>query len=453
MGRMDLAADRLTLAGKRTSLKRNPTLVSALESIAAELRLDAKRPPKSAGIDSWYPYYAGFSTKFAFDVLRAAPLKPGARVLDPWNGSGTTTYAASRIGLNSIGFDINPVANLVAQAKVVHPDDATKGTDIAYRIATEAKLCAYEPRGDDPLAPWLAPRAVASYRILERLILSKLASTSGGRVVRSTAVTLPPRASFMLLALMRAARAIASLKTTTNPTWIRPGINADGDTRLAEGWIAMVERMCADIRSSDPPLSRTRTGLRDARNLKLGDSSVDFVLTSPPYCTRIDYVVNTSFELAALSIAVTDTRFHSLRMRTMGSPIVPKGPPEPVPATWPLGVRKVLELVKSHPSRDSRSYYYKTYRTYFAHCMKALCELQRVLKPGGAAVLVVQSSYYKDVCIDLPELYVEIGRGLGLYGRVLSEVRLTRYLAQINSKSARYGEKDGYREAVVILGK
>ena len=37
-------------------------------------------------------------------------------ILDPWNGSGTTTYAASQLGYTSRGLDLNPVMNIVARA-------------------------------------------------------------------------------------------------------------------------------------------------------------------------------------------------------------------------------------------------------------------------------------------------------------------------------------------------
>lgn len=50
------------------------------------------------GKATWYPYYAGFSPEFAEKVLLSANLPSGARVLDAWNGAGTTTALAHALG-------------------------------------------------------------------------------------------------------------------------------------------------------------------------------------------------------------------------------------------------------------------------------------------------------------------------------------------------------------------
>lgn len=52
--------------------------------------------------ERFFPYYAGFPETFANDVLTTLNLKTGATVLDPWNGSGTTTYAAVHRGYNAL---------------------------------------------------------------------------------------------------------------------------------------------------------------------------------------------------------------------------------------------------------------------------------------------------------------------------------------------------------------
>ncbi|MEN0068403.1 MAG: DNA methyltransferase [Myxococcota bacterium] len=51
-------------------------------------------------------------------------IENGAIVLDPWNGSGTTSLVASALGGKSIGVDLNPFASLIAAAKHISPDDA-----------------------------------------------------------------------------------------------------------------------------------------------------------------------------------------------------------------------------------------------------------------------------------------------------------------------------------------
>ena len=79
------------------------------------------RSPKRAahvqsGWDGFFPYYDGYPEQFARTLLESARLPEGAMILDPWNGSGTTTYAASQLGYTSRGLDLNPVMNIVARA-------------------------------------------------------------------------------------------------------------------------------------------------------------------------------------------------------------------------------------------------------------------------------------------------------------------------------------------------
>ncbi|MFP3813111.1 DNA methyltransferase, partial [Bacillus sp. SIMBA_005] len=87
------------------------------------------------------------------------------RVLDPWNGSGTTTRAATTLGHYAVGFDINPVATLVASAKLANHDDAAHVQGLAQRLATFSS--GTQPHGSDPLLNWLGPAVVSRYRAIE----------------------------------------------------------------------------------------------------------------------------------------------------------------------------------------------------------------------------------------------------------------------------------------------
>ncbi|MCA1853743.1 MAG: site-specific DNA-methyltransferase, partial [Beggiatoa sp.] len=62
-------------------------------------------------------YYAGFSEDFVSDLLSALNAQPLQSVLDPWNGSGTTTLVAARLGLEAHGYDLNPALVVVAKGR------------------------------------------------------------------------------------------------------------------------------------------------------------------------------------------------------------------------------------------------------------------------------------------------------------------------------------------------
>ena len=210
--------------------------------------------------------------------------------------------------------------------------------------------------------------------------------------------------------------------------------------------------MAADLEAAEAEAHRTgsQVFLGDARSLPLEEHTVDLVVTSPPYCTRIDYVVNTSFELAALGIGDKQPSFDELRRTSMGTPLARRAV-APAADTFPDEVAHVLSSIREHPSKASSNYYYKTYAQYFSDSMASVAELRRVLKPGAAAVLVVQSSYYKDIYVDLPELYVAMGQALDMRASIAAEYDVNRFLAQINSRSTAHRKSTSHREAVVVL--
>src|SRR5438445_9204908 len=54
------------------------------------------------------PYYAMFPSDFAFRVVRTYSHR-GARVLDPFAGRATAVYAATVLGRQGVGIEINPL--------------------------------------------------------------------------------------------------------------------------------------------------------------------------------------------------------------------------------------------------------------------------------------------------------------------------------------------------------
>jgi DNA modification methylase len=441
-----------------TNPRRNgrAAVADRLRGIGMSLPLDAKRKPASqAGIESWYPYYAGYTEEFTRGVLRQLGQGEALTILDPWNGSGTTTRIAHEMGHKPIGVDLNPVANLIASARIVHPDDAAHVTGLAKRLARARPV---EIEGDDPLIPWMARSVISQYRAIEARILAELATSHGGVAVRPKRGNLPPLAAFMLLALMHAARGAASLHHGTNPTWTTPGEGRRSTIRtLGRKWVERIVEMSADLRATKmrgtPGPWTGQISLGDARKLPFGASGVDLVLTSPPYCTRIDYVVSSSFELAALGVGSDSPEFVDLRRALMGTPLARKGAAPELPARWPASLRRLLRSIRTHRSKASSSYYFKTFQQYFADAEKSLKELHRVLRPGGLALLVVQTSYYKELCVDLPSLYVDLGATLGFRGDIAGQAAVHRALAQIHPHSLHHRKASQYREAVVALEK
>jgi hypothetical protein len=126
------------------------------------------------GRASWYPYYAGYSSAFVEDAIaygRAQGL--GDKVLDPWNGSGTTTQVAVEQGLTAFGFDLNPAMIIVGRAKALDANVLPSINSLLDDICSKANTFA-GALSDDPLNIWLRPKSTLAFRSIDFAISTLL---------------------------------------------------------------------------------------------------------------------------------------------------------------------------------------------------------------------------------------------------------------------------------------
>lgn len=80
------------------------------------------KPNKSRDIryltHSLHEYKGRFYPQLAKSLMNYAGIKKGDLVLDPFCGSGTTLVESLLFGANAVGVDINPIAYLLAKAKI-----------------------------------------------------------------------------------------------------------------------------------------------------------------------------------------------------------------------------------------------------------------------------------------------------------------------------------------------
>ena len=75
---------------------------------------------ETARLNAICPYFTMFPLDFPLGVLKVRATR-NARVLDPFCGRGTTSFAARLLGLQTIGIDASRVAIAATQAKLVAP--------------------------------------------------------------------------------------------------------------------------------------------------------------------------------------------------------------------------------------------------------------------------------------------------------------------------------------------
>ena len=411
----------------------------------------------------WYPYYMGFSADFAYSVLAEPKRSAEAVVLDPWNGSGTTTAMATKLGLSSCGFDLNPVAVLVAKARILNPLEKPSLRPLAAEIvetaaSTRNELVELFP---DPLANWFVPKSARALRRVEQTIYRLLIDESNYRpLTRNHSVdAISSLAAFFYTALFRTVRGLLSPFRPTNPTWLKVPNSPSSrlrpsHDRIASVFLSNVSAMISLLEGHGPNLNITTKPHAmlqtcSSEDLPIADRSIDLVVSSPPYCTRIDYAVATMGELAVLGYSPSP-RLRRLRQKLIGTTTVNKNF-RVIEIGWGDTCLKFLEAVRTHPTKASATYYYKTHLQYFQSIYRSLSELDRCLKHGAGLVLVIQDSYYKNLHNPLPDIFVEMAtsKGFRLVEKFDFPVRRTQ--ASLNPRVRPYRESTEAVESVITF--
>jgi len=411
------------------------------------------------GREGWFPYYAGFSQDFATTLLGSAALRKDAWVLDPWNGSGTTTTAAASLGLPSMGLDLNPVMVIVAKARVLCSREKGSLLPLLSDILRKARKLDDSVLVDDALLLWFVPSAAKIIRNLERIIRELLLTSEMSQIIalRKDLDDMSDLCAFFYTALFRTARQLSTGSSSSNPTWRKRPDGKENRARpspmtIYETFRTVTRQMVGGIEDADTrdiAGCECRIGIGDSQSIPNEAHSVDFVITSPPYCTRIDYAVSTAVELATLGFQ-HDDHFDKLRRRLIGTTTVVKEPPT-ITFEWGATCASFLDALFKHPSRASATYYYKNHLQYFDGIHRSITEIHRILKPGGSCVLVLQDSHYKEMHNDLPKIVTEMAEGVGMNLIDEKSFPLTVTMAGINPNVKRYRENCNAVEKVMCF--
>ena len=395
-----------------------------------------KLPRKTGG----YRYYAGYSRSFVFDIL--SRWNRNALVLDPWNGSGTTTTVAAELGLNCIGIDLNPAMVVIARAALLSEEDIS----VIRRNASglqRLRLATVPLNSDDPLLEWLDKSSVARVRALQTYLIGRT------RLSRSEISDLGSVEAFWLTSLFNTVRRSTKAWHSSNPTWVKTRRHAQPAklywrTAVSETYHAAIS--VAPLAGTDS--ARSRIVLGSSTDLFRHRFNPDLVLGSPPYCTRIDYAIATRVELSVLGLSIAEQQ--DLRRTLIGTTTVPPVIKTPV---GDIGVtaQRTLEAIAKHPSKASLSYYWKWLAQYFSGYASSLAQLALITCRTGTIGLVVQDSYYKELRLDLAQITTEI---LETYGWQLCRSYAfapRRSFAQINPRAVAYAKNTAPQERALFF--
>ncbi len=347
-------------------------------------------------VEQWTHGYHRYPAKFLPNLVKKLIedyTQPTDMVADFFAGCGTTLVEAKVHGRQSIGVDINPVAELITNAKINPIDPKKLETKFQNLIK---KFDDYSPKDyseinlHDRIDYWFSPRHKYKIAFLYEKILSHHDKT-----IRD----------FFLVSLSHILKNCSKwLQSSTKP-------QIDPNKKPTDPFIAFkmhTKQMIKRNKTYYDELSKSNflntaceIRLEDARKTTLQSGSVGAIITSPPYVTSYEYAdihQLTAYWYEYITDLISFRKyfigtFHSLNQETTVDSV--------------LGQQIVNKLLKRNKRKA------KEVANYFKDMQEVAAEMHRVLRTGGHACLVIGNTTFVGVKVKSAEVFAEILQSLG----------------------------------------
>lgn len=416
----------------RDRLKVNPDLDRRLVSFQAN---------KAESEHRWYKYREGFSASLVRYVLSHVGPRSG-QLLDPFAGSGTTLFAASEIGIDSVGIELLPIgAEIIEVRKLLL---AVNRGMLAEQIRKFGEKRAWERQGASKPFRHLRITADAFPKESEHKLgryldeVERLQNRALTRVLRLAALCVLEDISY--------TRKDGQYLRWDARSGRRGRANSFSKGKIfgfTQAITAKLQEISNDLLGSDLPFENKGVASNQGKvkliNRSCLDvlptlrrSSFDGIITSPPYCNRYDYTRTYALELAMLGVG--EDGVSGLRQAMMActvenrekSRLAEKFAPtlftraKLAVQTQPLlsDLLQYLEACKADGSLNNNGIP-RMVRNYFLELGLVIFECARLLKPGAPFVMVNDNVQYQGAHIPVDLILSDVAEKAGLEVRAI----------------------------------
>jgi hypothetical protein len=339
---------------------------------------EAQEEADRAHVHGFHTYPARMHPATAARLVEAVSAR-GATVLDPFCGSGTVLVEALVAGRASVGTDLNPLAVRLARLKTTpHDARACEALVAAAREVAEYAAARRERRaGSTRRYP---PEDVTAF---DPHVLLELDS------IRAGIESLPPDAQSDLELVLSAILVKVSRRTSdTSAAPAQRRVAAGFPTRLfvrkTEELAARFSALLALLPPDAGERTRSRVELDDACSLRtVAASTVDAVVTSPPYVATYDYLAHHALRVRWLGLDTRELAAHELGARRRYAQL---GPGEAA-AEWARELGRVLRAMSRVCRTGARVALVIADSAVLGHPLRADEVLARIAPDAGFALI------------------------------------------------------------------
>lgn len=389
--------------------------------------------PEDRAVHDWYRFVLSFPSHLVRDYLDAFGVDSRQRVLDPFCGTGTTLVECKKLGIPSVGIECNPMAGFASRTKLDWSVDPDALLSHAREVATQALerlgRQGIDDLGTAPLFQGNDPRTAELQTLpAERLSL----------LLKNSISPLPLHKTLVLLDTLeryhddtvypheKLALATALVSGVGN-LHFGPEVGVgriQEDAPVVGPWLERVRTMSNDVAALRKQAgTETVVHLADSRRAEelLEPSSIDAVITSPPYPNEKDYTRTTRLESVLLGFIRSKQELRGLKQGLVRSNTrsVYKGDADDTLVAEHEGIQRIAQLIEKRRIEQGKTsgferQYARVTKLYFGGMVRHLASLRSRLRPGARLAYVVgdQASYLR-VMIRTGRILGELAQSLG----------------------------------------
>ncbi len=351
-------------------------------NILRDTSLDFKGVPASQGLHSIHPYPAMFHFLLVRRFIKEFSSE-GEIVLDPFCGSGVSAVEAMLMGRNYVGYDINPLAVLIAKVRTT-PIPTEKALKL-LGLMLKHDVKDYEVPRFPNIEYWFDEDVIEELARLRAAIFSveDVSLQNLFKVAFSETVRLVSRVDRSEFKLVRAKR--------VKKYDVKLVFSAIARRNIARLCVLskLPLKACVDIQQ-----------VNVLEGLPLQDESVDLVITSPPYGDSKTTVAYEQFSKLSVKWLGLDEGFKNHQLGAKEKDYEYVLPSEEL--------NRCLEEIKKADPKRAREVY-----SFYADLYKAFENIARKVKPGKHAVIVVGNRWVRGVELPTDRICASFFRHLG----------------------------------------